>query len=108
MFIPKHIIAGAVQVILNTRDFCGNEREAVREFAIENGFRSSFRDWAADRRIEENFILEFCLAHVTGPGSEMAYRRSENLDRRRTVMQAWADYATGTTPANVLPFKRVS
>ena len=40
MFIPKHIIAGAVQVILNTRDFCGNERAAVREFAIENGFRA--------------------------------------------------------------------
>ena len=42
MFIPKHIIAGAVQTILNTRDFCGNEAEAVRDFAIENGFP---RDW---------------------------------------------------------------
>jgi hypothetical protein len=43
MFIPKHIIAGAVQMILNTRDFCGDEVEAVREFAIENGFRDDWR-----------------------------------------------------------------
>ena len=42
MFIPKHIIAGAVQMILNTRDFCGNEAEAVREFATEHGFKA---DW---------------------------------------------------------------
>ncbi len=39
MFIPTHIISAAVETIITTRDFCGNEREAVRDFAIENGFR---------------------------------------------------------------------
>jgi hypothetical protein len=41
-FIPNHIIAGAVDAIITARDFCGNEREAVRDFAIENGFKA---DW---------------------------------------------------------------
>jgi hypothetical protein len=42
MFIPTHIIDGAVETIITTRDFCGNEAEAVRDFAIENGFKA---DW---------------------------------------------------------------
>ena len=42
MFIPQAIIDGAVDAIIASRDFCGNEREAVREFAIENGFKA---DW---------------------------------------------------------------
>lgn len=41
-FIPDHIIDAAVETIITTRDFCGNEREAVRDFAIDNGFKA---DW---------------------------------------------------------------
>lgn len=42
-FIPDHIIQAAVSTIITTRDFCGNEQEAVREFAIENGFRNEWK-----------------------------------------------------------------
>ena len=42
-FIPDHIINGAVDAIITARDFCGNEREAVRDFAVENGLKA---EWA--------------------------------------------------------------
>jgi len=47
-FIPQAIIDQAVEAIINSRTFCGNEREAVREFAIENGFKA---DWQKIARI---------------------------------------------------------
>lgn len=41
--IPDNIIEQAANVILTTRDFCGNEREAVRDFAIESGYRAEWQ-----------------------------------------------------------------
>jgi len=41
-FIPDHIVSAAAKTIITTRDFCGDEREAVRDFAIDNGFKA---DW---------------------------------------------------------------
>jgi hypothetical protein len=48
MFIPSHILDAAVEVIVNTRDFCGNEAFAVREFCNETGFKS---EWQKIHRI---------------------------------------------------------
>jgi 2-methylaconitate cis-trans-isomerase PrpF len=42
-FIPQTIIDQAADLIVNTRDFCGNEQEAVRDFAIENGFKAEWK-----------------------------------------------------------------
>jgi integrase len=58
-----------------------------------HGCRSTLRDWGSDNKIEEWQVLEFCLAHVVGDQAAQAYARSDILDRRRAVMQAWADYA---------------
>lgn len=55
-----------------------------------HGFRSSFRDWAAERGIARE-LAEASLAHVVG-GVEGAYFRSDLFERRREVMEAWADY----------------
>ena len=55
-----------------------------------HGFRSSFRDWAAERTNTPSFVAEAALAHVVADKVEAAYRRTELLDRRRSLMEAWA------------------
>jgi integrase len=57
-----------------------------------HGFRSSFRDWAAEETPFPREIAEAALAHVVGDSTERAYRRGDALERRRELMQAWADY----------------
>ena len=42
-FIPSNIIDQAVTIIITTRDFCGNEAEAVKDFACENGFKAEWK-----------------------------------------------------------------
>lgn len=58
--------------------------------ATMHGFRSTFRDWAAENGVPDT-IAEKCLMHVTGNAVVQAYQRSDLLERRREVMQAWAD-----------------
>lgn len=65
----------------------------VRELGIKStvhGFRSSFRDWAAETGVDR-VVAEAALAHTVG-GVEGAYLRSDLFARRREVMQAWANY----------------
>jgi len=62
------------------------------EDATVHGFRSSFRDWAAEETPFAREIAEAALAHVVGDATERAYRRGDALERRRQLMQAWADY----------------
>jgi integrase len=70
---------------------------------VPHGFRSTFRDWAGETRPEGREVAERALAHVVG-GVEGAYARSDLLERRRPLMQAWANFATGPVSAVVLPF----
>ena len=58
--------------------------------ATVHGFRSSFRDWCAETGVDRA-LAESALGHVVG-GVEGAYLRSALIERRRPVMQAWADY----------------
>jgi integrase len=55
-----------------------------------HGLRSTFRDWATDKSGAET-LAEYALAHRI----DDAYARSDMFDRRRALMQAWADFATG-------------
>lgn len=57
-----------------------------------HGFRSSFRDWCGDATSFPREIAEAALAHRVGDSTENAYRRSDALERRRKLMQAWADF----------------
>lgn len=59
-----------------------------------HGFRSTFRDWAGDRTHHPRDMIEFALAHTLDEKTEAAYRRSDALEKRRVLMQEWADYAT--------------
>ena len=60
--------------------------------AVPHGFRSSFRDWAAERTDVPREVCELALAHVNSDRVEAAYRRSDLFDRRRELMQAWGSY----------------
>jgi integrase len=62
---------------------------------VPHGFRSSFRDWAGETRSEGREVAERALAHAVS-GVEGAYARSDLLEKRRPLMQAWADFTYGT------------
>jgi len=57
-----------------------------------HGFRSSFRDWGGNETTFPREIVETALAHVVGDKAEQAYRRSDALERRRKLMEAWASF----------------
>ena len=59
---------------------------------VPHGFRSSFRDWAAERTDFPRAVVEAALAHRVADRVEAAYFRSDLFDRRRDLMQAWSDY----------------
>ena len=62
--------------------------------AVPHGFRSSFRDWAAECSDAPREVAEMALAHIEGSATERAYRRTDLFEKRRELMQAWADYLT--------------
>lgn len=64
-------------------------------WCVPHGMRSSFRDWAAECSKVPREIAEHALGHVEGSASELAYRRTDNFERRRALMQEWADYVAG-------------
>ena len=59
--------------------------------AVIHGLRSSFRDWCGETGVVRE-VAEACLAHTVRNQVEAAYARSDLLERRREVMQQWADY----------------
>ena len=63
-----------------------------RDNLTVHGFRSSFRDWAAERTSFPAEIAEMALAHRVGSAVEQAYRRSDQFEKRRQLAQAWARY----------------
>jgi len=60
-----------------------------------HGFRSTFRDWVAEDTNYPADLAESCLAHVLTNKTEAAYQRGDLLERRRELMQAWANYLYG-------------
>ena len=60
--------------------------------AVPHGFRSSFRDWAAECTEAPREVCELALAHVNSDRVEAAYRRTDLFERRREPMQQWDDY----------------
>jgi integrase len=70
-----------------------------------HGFRSSFRDWAAEATNFPREVAEAALAHVLADKVEAAYRRSDLLEKRRRMMDAWAGFCVGAN-GKVLPMAR--
>jgi integrase len=75
------------------------------EDVTTHGFRSSFRDWAGNVSNFPREVTENALAHVIGDKAEQAYRRSDALEKRRKLMEAWADYCEVRQRNNVVKLR---
>jgi integrase len=64
-----------------------------------HGFRSTFRDWAAERTNFPAEVAEIALAHAVGDKVEAAYRRGDLFRKRRQLADAWAKFCAAPAPA---------
>jgi integrase len=62
----------------------------MKQEAVPHGFRSTFRDWAAEKTPFPREVVEAALAHVVKDKVERAYARTDHLEKRRELMKAWA------------------
>ena len=67
----------------------------LAERATAHGFRSSFKNWTLEQTDTPWAVSEAALAHILGNSTEQAYARSDLFERRRDLMQQWADYLLG-------------
>lgn len=67
-----------------------------------HGFRSTFRDWAAERTSHSPEAIEMALAHTIRNQVEAAYRRGDLLEKRRQLMDDWDSFCSKNTSANVI------
>jgi integrase len=68
-----------------------------------HGFRSAFRDWAGERTHAPRELLEVALSHRLGDATEAAYARSDLIEKRRRIMDAWAAHCAATPTDKVVP-----
>jgi integrase len=86
--------------------------KGLRPGCVPHGFRSTFRDWAAEQTNYATHVVEKALAHVVADKVEAAYRRGDLFDKRRRLMADWARYcaqapaATARTGSNVTPLRK--
>jgi len=82
-------------------------RTAGQDSVTVHGFRSSFRDWAAEKMpTVPAMVAEMALAHSVGTETERAYLRSDLQEQRRALMTAWGNYCTGTAAVDDLAAHR--
>ena len=74
------------------------------EEATTHGFRSAFRDWAAETTPFPSEVCEMALAHVVGNKTEAAYRRGDLFEKRRQLMDAWASFCEPGERGTVVAF----
>ena len=80
----------------------------LRPGMTAHGFRSSFRDWAADQTAYSRDVAEAALAHAMKDKTEAAYRRSDLFDKRARMMADWERHCLTVKPkaSNITPIKR--
>jgi integrase len=74
--------------------------------ATTHGCRSTFKDWASERTSFAPEVSEMALAHTIGDKTEAAYRRGELLEKRRALMEAWAQFVCLPASAKVVQIGR--
>ena len=79
----KPIVTGTMAAVVKRMGIAG---------ATPHGFRSTFKDWVAEKTKFENIVSEMALAHKIPSQVEAAYRRGELLEKRRNLMEAWCGY----------------
>lgn len=75
---------------------------------VVHGFRSTFRDWAAERTAYANHVVEMALAHSISNSVERAYRRGDLFTKRRRLMDDWSEYSASDQAkgADVVPLRK--
>jgi integrase len=81
------------------KDVAGDETVTV------HGFRSAFRDWAAERTNFPREVAEMALAHAIPSAVEAAYRRGDLFEKRARLMAAWAEFCEKTNSRTVVPLR---
>lgn len=80
---PKKPLSGMAMSMLLRR---------MKSEVTVHGFRSTFRDWASETTSYSHEVCEMALAHTIANKAEAAYRRGDLFQKRRNLMEAWADY----------------
>lgn len=94
--IGDFVFPGGVQERpLSTMAFLMLLRRLKRDGITAHGFRSTFRDWAAERTDFPNEVVEMALAHTISNKVEAAYRRGDLFEKRRQLAEAWATFCAG-------------
>jgi integrase len=83
------------RIPLSDRSMIAVLRRMGRVNLSVHGFRSSFRDWAAEATDHANHVVEQALAHAIGSAIERAYRRGDLFEKRVTLMRDWGRYCAG-------------
>jgi integrase len=81
-------------------------RPLYGKVTVHGTARAGFRTWAQERTSFQREVVEMCLAHAVGDASEQSYARGNVLDKRRRVMEAWANFLSKTTADVVVPLRR--
>ncbi len=80
-------------------------RVGLADRATTHGFRSAFRDWAAESTNAPHAVMERALAHTVADAVEAAYARSDLLERRLALMVEWGRFVTGTDGVKVISLR---
>ena len=96
-----HLSTGAMERVLDRMGLGAGEDAAG--YTV-HGFRSTFRDWAAERTAFPREVVEAALAHTIGSEVELAYRRTDFFEKRRALMEQWAIFCGRTPERVVIPF----
>ena len=100
------VFPGARDAQLSDMSLSKLMRSAGRTETV-HGFRSSFRDWAAEKMASvPAMVAEMALAHSVGTKTEQAYLRSDLRDQRRNLMDAWSRFIAPAASDNVVEFAR--
>ena len=97
----EHVFSGAkLGKPLSNMALLMTLRRMKRDDLTAHGFRSTFRDWCAERTAYPAEVAEMALAHAVGDKVEAAYRRGDLYEKRARLMADWATFCN-TTPADV-------
>ena len=81
-------------------------RRMKRDNITVHGFRSTFRDWASEQTSFPHETCEHALAHRISDKAEAAYRRGDQFEKRRKLMDAWATFCEPQTRSKMMEMKR--
>lgn len=88
----KFVFPGQRRAGLSNMALLQHLKRMGRDDLTAHGFRSTFRDWAAEQTRHPSDVVEMALAHAISNQTEAAYRRGDLFEKRKRLMDDWADY----------------